>query len=407
MFKVLDGGLTEGSASSRKKFISAYITDTRLMGVVGIFVHWKLTDNEVNTEFFQCFYLDAEEFGFDSYEYVLGAENQETMERASAMADRLLGGLGGKRIEISEREARSLVQDYVYMNVKKKIPIPDEAEIDFILKPEITLSLKERRELMAKQCEEITGDYQLVNYFIMRLVGHDFEAAKYLARSGINFKDFRKDEPATLLRNECELSGSDYSSGREKGSFTTNWTYLCQSLVEHKNYFEVMTSKVTLEGRKVRDFKLLTRERITSKEADFLTRREEYIILNELEIEPEDFNKKTSPVIARSQEDSFESGRLFMIFNSDNSHVARRVFRLYDDVYASVYVTDYGQLIVASFDRENAEDLEKKLLKVHTDEVVYPLVRYSFDLPVLYEFVRSGYPDFEEFIEAVSDSDND
>ncbi len=407
MFKVVDGGLMEGSANSRKKFISAYMTDTRLMGVVGIFVRWKLTDNETNTEFFQCFYLDAEEFGFDSYEHVIGPDSADTEERAMAMADRLLGGLGGKRVKISEREARSLVQDYVYMNIKNNIPIPDEAEIDFMLKPEITLSLKERRELMEKQCEEITGDYQLLNYFIMRLVGHDFEAAKYLAGSGINLKDFRKDEPATLLRNESELSGSGYNSGSEKGSFKTSWTYLCQSLVEHKGYFEVLTSKITVEGLKVRDFKLMTRERISSKEADFLTRREEYIILNELEIESEDFNKETSLIIARSQEDSFETGRLFMIFNQDNSHVARRVFRLYDDVFASVYVTDFGQLIVASFDRENAETLEKDLLKTHTDEVVYPLVRYSFDMPVLYEFVRSGFTDFEEFIDVVSENDRD
>jgi hypothetical protein len=28
--------------------------------------------------------------------------------------------------------------------------------------------------------------------------------------------------------------------------------------------------------------------------------------------------------------------------------------------------------------------------------------RYSFDLPVLYEFVRSGFDDFEDFIDAIS-----
>ena len=106
MFKVVNGGLSEGSAGSRKKFISSYITNTRLMGVTGITVHWKLTDNETNTEFWQCFYLDAEEFGFDSYESVTGPDTEETERKAMALADRLMGGLGGIPVEITERETR-------------------------------------------------------------------------------------------------------------------------------------------------------------------------------------------------------------------------------------------------------------------------------------------------------------
>ena len=82
MFKVLDGGLLETSAKSRKKFIKAFITNTRLMGVVGITIHWKLIDNSVNTEFWQCFYLDAEEYGFDSYESVVGPEDEDTEKLA-------------------------------------------------------------------------------------------------------------------------------------------------------------------------------------------------------------------------------------------------------------------------------------------------------------------------------------
>ena len=137
------------------------------MGVTGITVHWKLTDNETNTEFWQCFYLDAEEFGFDSYESVTGPDTEETERKAMALADRLMGGLGGIPVEITERETRGLIQDYILLNRKKGIPIPEDAEVDFIMRPEVILTLDERKQLMDKQCEEITGEYQLVNYFIM------------------------------------------------------------------------------------------------------------------------------------------------------------------------------------------------------------------------------------------------
>ena len=404
MFKVIDGGLSETSSDSRKKFISAYITNTRLMGVVGIVVHWKLTDNETNTELYQCFYLDAEEYGFDSYECVVGPDNDETEDRAFAMSERLLGGLGGSRVKISENEMRSLVQDYVFMNTKKGIEIPEEAEIDFIMKPEAKLSVKERRELMVKQCEEITGDYQLVNYFIMRCVGHDFEAARYLTSGHIDLRDFRDDEPAALIRNSSELTGSDFNAGK-KDSFRTAWTYRTTSLVEYKGYFEVITSRVTVEDLKVIGFEVIDRERITSREADMMTRREEYVILNELEVEPEYFTKASCAYTRRSQETAYDTGRLFVIFNPDNRHVTERVYKLNDDVFGSVYVNDFGQLIVSSFVREKAEEIERSILRDMGVDAVYPLVRYNFDMPVLYEYIKSGFDDFEDFIDLISDSD--
>ena len=59
-FQILRGGLAESAATSRKEFVSAYITDTRLMGVVGLVVHWQLPENLSKDHFFQFFYMDAE-----------------------------------------------------------------------------------------------------------------------------------------------------------------------------------------------------------------------------------------------------------------------------------------------------------------------------------------------------------
>ena len=74
-FTIIRGGLSETSLNSRKVFQSSYVTDTRLMGVTGVYIHWALPDNQVLTHFHQFFYFDAEEFGFDTYKGVLTGED--------------------------------------------------------------------------------------------------------------------------------------------------------------------------------------------------------------------------------------------------------------------------------------------------------------------------------------------
>ena len=102
------------------------------------------------------------------------------------------------------------------------------------------------------------------------------------------------------------------------------------------------------------------------------------------------------------QETAYDTGRLFVIFNSDNSHVSNKIYKLHDDVFGSVFVNDLGQLIVSSFSRENADAIEKAILKEMRDDEVFLAARYSFDMPVLYEYVKSGFEDFEDFIDAIS-----
>ena len=93
MFKVIDGGLSESASTSRKKFISAHLTNTRLMGVVGVSVCWELEDNVRDTMFFQFFYLDYEEMGYDTYEEVIGDDSEETLEKVENIENRLMGNI--------------------------------------------------------------------------------------------------------------------------------------------------------------------------------------------------------------------------------------------------------------------------------------------------------------------------
>ena len=154
-FKVINGGLSESAESSCKEFVSATITDTRLMGVVGMYVHWKLPDNCHLTHLHQFFYFDAEETGFDTYRSVLGCGDDSETEEILDVENYLLGGLGGRKINITQREARYMLQSYVALNLRSDLPLPgDTKEYEFMLSSSISLSDPESYVLMCKQCPQ-------------------------------------------------------------------------------------------------------------------------------------------------------------------------------------------------------------------------------------------------------------
>ena len=117
-FQVLKGGLAETAFTSSRQFVSSYVTDTRLMGVMGVYIHWYLPENNFLKHFHQFFYLDAEEFGFDSYESVLESDDGGRYYDIKAIENKMIGGLGGRKMRISEKEARFLIQSYAKMNRK-------------------------------------------------------------------------------------------------------------------------------------------------------------------------------------------------------------------------------------------------------------------------------------------------
>lgn len=59
---VIEGGLAATIDKYDKFFVSAYVTDTRLMGVLAVYARWKLYDTADGTDFHQFFYIDCREF---------------------------------------------------------------------------------------------------------------------------------------------------------------------------------------------------------------------------------------------------------------------------------------------------------------------------------------------------------
>ena len=111
VFNLIKGGLGESAEDSTKEFAGATVTDTRLMGVVSMTVHWYLPENSQMTDLYQFFYFDAEEDGFETYSSFLGGNYPEDYQNVIKAENQLIGGLGGAQVSITEKEARFLLQN--------------------------------------------------------------------------------------------------------------------------------------------------------------------------------------------------------------------------------------------------------------------------------------------------------
>ncbi len=402
MLKLIHGGYGESAATSKKKFISAYITDTRLMGVVGVYAHWKLPDNCLRTEMYQIFYLDAEEYGLDTYECIIGPDDSETRDRVTETKNLLMGGLGGNEVEITERELMSLVQDYADLNLRQGIRLPDKAEFTELLKPELLLTREEENILMGKQCEPITNDFQVVNYFIMRCAGRDFKAAKFLTKEYIRTDLFSEHKAAILLKNEIHVGESSFNISGDKTSFSSSMSYLCRSLIEYDEKFFVTTSSVTVEKLKVTKYERLTSERVSDMEAEMLIKREEYVNVYELSEDAGEINGEVLPILAKAQKSVHETGTLYMVFKPNNEHVSQEIFRLNDDVLGTFYFLESGQVLLQAYDMPSMMRLQLELVLAFGKNLLRQSSKYMFDEPVFYEFVNSYFFDFEEFVDLIS-----
>lgn len=414
-FQVIPGGLSESSATSRKEFLSAVVTDTRMMGVVCVSARWKLPDNQVSRYLYQYFYIDADEFGLESYEqvYTCDPADEEDLALIHSIEARLMGGLGGDNIQISERELRALVQKYILYNQKKHVEMPEGIEnFEFLLQPRIELSDTEEYVLMCKQCPIMKNPYQVINYFIMRCFCKDFEAAKFLTKNYVRTELFSDLSYATLFRNtitEAEDPGSgvntDYyvtDNDRTFGTFTTRRSFLCESLLEVDEHYYITVTQVTLEHLKVVKYERISSFQISKEEFGMILSRSEFITVYECMEEHPDFTRETTALSDRATITEYEGGTLFMIFRPHNDHVAQPVFNLNDDVLGIYYITDFNQILACAFDRESIQLLEKDFSTSALAAVSFPSAKYEFKSPVLFDFVSSGIEDFEDFVNLIA-----
>ncbi len=412
-FKVITGGLAESVDSSKKEFAAAYLTDTRLMGVVGMYVHWYLPDNTRHKELYQLFYFDAEEHGFDNYKSLLCSGSSDDAILVAKAENTLFGGLGGKQVYITEDEACFMLQKYANFNETHNLPMPSgSGEYGFMLERKVSLSEEDEYALMAKQCTSLSTPYQVINYFLMRCYGKDFEAAKLLTKGYVRTNLFPEHKCATFLRNTIEDAPDEVSGTNSKyyatdadsdfGTFDTYKAFMCESLIEYDGQYFLIITQVTLDQLKVVKWEKVSTFKVTTAEASMMTSRGEFVTVCDIVQDAPEFNRTSTRLVTKSMVSDYDNGKLFMIFNSDNDHVKKQTYLLNDDVKGIYYLVDDSQLILASYSLDGIRDLEADLASSRMSNFVVPVSKYEFKEPVLFEFMNSIFDDFEDFVATIA-----
>lgn len=378
-FKIIEGGL-KSKEDANRTFLSAFITNTRLMGVVAMGIDWQINNHPEADTLHQFFYFDVSEFGLDNYRSVWG--NNE--EKIAIIHQTFIGSLGGVNVSITEREALGLFTKYYRKNRERNHTLPPgKEEYDYLAKRPVELDEIESRELFEKSCADISSPPELINYFLMRYFEKDPEGMEYLSRG--NFPIY-KDEIKpyySMHKNTIEE--------KENG-------YACHSLIESSGKYVLFNTFFEIDDLKVTNFMVGNPMQISLKEAAMMLTRSEYITVFDIIVTPDEFKEMKIDFEHPIMVTEHLHGRMYLAFNSNNNHVNTSNFKLNDDVFGVCYVTDYGELILGSYNKFSIEKFEMEILTSSIGHTLMPISKYEFHDPVLFDFVHSQFERFDDFV---------
>ena len=388
---VIEGGLSSPTENKRKYFVSAYATDTRLMGVLAVYAHWRLADEYYDEDLHQFFYIDCEEAGLETYKSIPGSDAEEI----GMVEQALVGGLGASKIEITQRQLMGLLTKYAAFNRQHSLAMPpNHEEYAFLLEPETILSPEESKLLMHQLCGPIVSDYQAINYFLMRAFGRDYDGAAYLASESCPLDIYDSYRQATFCKNVIDKEGV-FDDGAV--------SYLCESLIEMNGNYETVISKVAVKDLTVMDFAHCSGFSVSAAEAAMMLSKAEFVTVYEVLLSEEDMDNNIGELTVNLNTvmSYHDTGRMFMAFKQNNDHVNSRIFRLSNDVKGIYFLTDFGQLIIAAYNLPDIRFLENKLKTSPLAPFLMTTAKYEFKEPVLFEFIQSDFEDFDEFLDYI------
>ncbi|MDR3072594.1 MAG: hypothetical protein LBU41_03790 [Clostridiales Family XIII bacterium] len=394
--KVIIGGLDLKRRSERKRFLNAFVTNSRLMGVLVLYLHWELesyysTDGD-DRSFHQFFYIETTEEGIESYRSFYGNDAAALLE----IEQTLLGGLGADRIDITEREARLLLQEYVDYNKRFDTPLPEGfEECDFLLRDPIIANPQEKEDLFQKTCVPLDNNYQMIHYFLMRYFAGDADAVRILSTDAIADSLSSKDYNDTLCLNQIETRTDPNGQ----------LVYLCESLIESDVMHRIVTSELHVKDKQVHEFHRLSMFRISPAETAMKLERPEFVTVYEIMNDAGPIKQFLDDKYVGALKRDTEIGRLYLNFNEHNNHLNGTLYRLNDDVKGMLYITDERQLVIATYSLAQIHRLEKELHAMPFSNELIPIAKYEFKEDVFYDFVKNETGDFILFVEYLCDFD--
>ena len=358
------------------KYNFAKVTNSRLMGSMGLLICW----NEGKDYIYQYFLLDSEGLGIADY---ISLKNP-SKDEAYMEEQRLMGGLGSDTINISEEEALFLVNHFGRKTIEweKEFPGFIDEYIEIVNDYKSNLSIEDLYPII---CKDVNEENEFINYMTMRFIARDRECLRYFSTNEEISNMHITTINGTLLKNTvtCKGDGKFLSEAIYEDE---DGYYMCKiafNIIKEDNGFKISSMLVT-DKEAMYDFEVF----------DEIS-KEEFVSIYDI-LDANKFIEKfyrDNPFTLKSEMDE---GIIFTRFNFNNNHVKEKIYVINNDIKAIYYQIE-NKFFVGTYNQRDRMYINKILLNNYK-EFLYMKDEYYFEENVLYDFAESGSNDFEDFL---------
>ena len=408
-------------------FESSRAICTRLMGVAALKVTWRGKADR-RERMYQVMHLDYSEYGIDEYQEFLctpGSEDYTAKrEEMSALWNHFVAVMGGSLESIDEACMLRLIED--------ALPLASESisrEYDNDENRAFRAYARMRLGFMqdALNCRGITSadcstkdaiettsplklsTYETINYFIMRMVDLDFDAASYL--SSMTMEDLRGCELSgqgiqTLVRCDIERSDrrKDVPADRFSFPFRCRLTTLARDAYYHYTLVIWLNGNHRAKNPLVTDIRVGSVIKLSEYEAAMQISRSEFLTVFDCKDEMlVGFDPKYIVPFANSTQTPVPNGWLYTAYKGDNSHVDTSSYKLNDDVYGFALLTIAGELILMSNELRYISMLDDATIFSLYSPFISTKGRYRLDTPVFQTLCGAAGAMFDDMVEPEGD----
>lgn len=404
-------------------FESCRAVCARLMGVCALKVTWR-SKTDKRARIYQVMHLDYSEYGIDDYqEFICTPGSDDFSEKRLEMT-----GLWNQFVAVMGSEIESLDAACMLRLIEDALPLASEnisREYDNDENKEFRAYAKLRLGFMqdALNCEGITSAdcstkdaiemtspmkltaYETINYFLMRLVDCDLDAAEYL--SSIRKEDLDDSEltgPGIQTLCRCDIERSDRKIDPPKDGLS--FPFRCKVTTLARDAYYHYTLTIWLSGGYRSKNPLVTEIsvgsviRLSDLEAAMQISRPEYLTVFDCKDEMlSGFDSKYVGPFANSTPTAVPNGWLYTAYKGTNSHVDSPSYRMNDDVYGYALLSIAGELVLMSNDLRNISMLDDATIFSLYSPFISTKGRYRLDTPVFQTLCSAGGAMFDDLVE--------
>lgn len=421
---VIEGRLSDRyNHFSEYEFYSCQATDTRLMGVVAMKITWRGRENS-RSRYFQVLHLDYSEYGIDDYyefDCVPGTDTYSSnKEEMNYYWNHFISVMGGRVVNITPNVMLRLIDMAMPLtaeNIDREYDDRENKEFRAHAGSRLKIMKEElaARGVTMDSCDPVyamrlvspkkLATCETINYFIMRLVDRDFDAAAMLStidRDMLEHSELAEPGIQTLIKSSIKRSSkrTDFPKDGVSFPYRCTITTLGRKGYYHAAFVIYLSGDYRSKDPAVTELEIGSVIKLSEYETAIQISRKEYITVfscpdNILE----GFNGRLIAPLSSAEPVIVPNGWLYTVYNQNNDHVNKTNYRLGDDVYGYALLSIGGEFVLMSNEMTKISMLDNATAVSVYAPYLKLSGRYLIETPIFHTLCHSHGAYFEDLIE--------